>query len=1167
MKSERVREKEIMTRRWNLFTALTGLLLLLAVPQSSFSQTYTFTSFSYPADGGLTWAYDINDNGQIVGSDASSTISNGTIYSFQTDDGGVTFSPIIYPLDSYPVGPETHAVGINNSGQIVGHYFDQGWGHNFLKTGETYSLICDGSRFFVNGINDNGQIVGQYTEQGPGYKTHGFVGDISDIETLCASLNPDSASVFQFPGAAGTVAIGINNSGQIVGNYYSEANLNDVAHGFLKNGDSYTDIEYPGHPPIRYGGAVTGINDSGQIVGYYLDIDSLQPISFVTDGVNYTEIVPPEGWNIKAIGINNSGQIVGFVNIPALYPAQRAFIATPAVLTPPPAPTLSASPITAVVGNNFAISGTAAPWANVSLFDGANSVGNIPADGSGNWSTQRGFIVGSHTLTATQSSGSQTSGPSLPVTVHVLPPSPSINGPTSPVISATQPATVTLTGGAFYGAGQTPQTGGTVTIFEGATQLGTAVVQLKGQVNQWDGQWSTSLALVYGQHSLTASQTLAGETSALSAQFTVTVSAPLGPTLADLAIANLTASPSPRVTAGSNITYTINFVNNGPDTPGSTSVSDTTPPGTKLVSMGVVSGTGWNVIAAPPVNGTGNIIWRKGGSPYLGLGAVPGETAQFEIVVSVDSTTPNDGSTVISNMARAYSIDSNSVDGVPVNNSKTVTTTVGVPQPPPFSLTPTGLQAGPDGACICTPFVMSPPSASGTQNWFMKADGSGHLTLTVIGLSVSPEGSSTAKARIFDPTGNLMTIDAGGSSLTELTAFYDYGTPGGEEVSASGTITTSPGTIYRVEVSLPSVGMTPASSYRLKFLGAQEAGINSPSFSSFIGSESGASWLFNVASGEDLKVRIFNGGMPFQPDPNATETFRLVWISPLGTIVDEQSFTTLLSAGINQTVSPPDATLTPGIWTLSIRATGSSTLGSAPSFYRLQRTSGTTSTDRGIYLNWYTAGEANGHLRIVDGNGQPFTGTVQATIRQLDGTADVGSTNAGALDGSAASGPTTIEITPPEGYTAFLADGQTLAASQTIDITCGDDVTVTFVVKDVTPPVIGTVTASPAVLGLANHQMVSIELGVPASDNVTIAPACRVVSVTSNEPLNGSGDGNTSTDYTFSGVGLNVSLRAERAGTLTDRIYTVAVVCRDAAGNDSLPTAVAVVVPHDQGKK
>jgi len=1054
-----------MTRRWNLFTALTGLLLLLAVPQSSFSQTYTFTSFSYPADGGLTWAYDINDNGQIVGSDASSTISNGTIYSFQTDDGGVTFSPIIYPLDSYPVGPETHAVGINNSGQIVGHYFDQGWGHNFLKTGETYSLICDGSRFFVNGINDNGQIVGQYTEQGPGYKTHGFVGDISDIETLCASLNPDSASVFQFPGAAGTVAIGINNSGQIVGNYYSEANLNDVAHGFLKNGDSYTDIEYPGHPPIRYGGAVTGINDSGQIVGYYLDIDSLQPISFVTDGVNYTEIVPPEGWNIKAIGINNSGQIVGFVNIPALYPAQRAFIATPAVLTPPPAPTLTASPIASVAGTPVTISGIGEPGASVSLFDGQTQVAYTTANGTGAWSVQLSFSVGSHPLSAKQ--------------------------------------------------------------------------QAVG------GQWSAMS----------------------SPPFVVTVSAP-PLTSADLAITSLMASPNWSVTAGNNITYTIGFRNNGPDTPGSTSVRDSTPPGTKFVSMRIVSGTGWNVFGTPPlVGGTGNIIWRKGGSPDLGLGAVPGETAQFEIVVSVDSTTPNDGSTVISNMARAYSIDSNSVDGVPVNNSKTVTTTVGVPQPPPFSLTPTGLQAGPDGACICTPFVMSPPSASGTQNWFMKADGSGHLTLTVIGLSVSPEGSSTAKARIFDPTGNLMTIDAGGSSLTELTAFYDYGTPGGEEVSASGTITTSPGTIYRVEVSLPSVGMTPASSYRLKFLGAQEAGINSPSFSSFIGSESGASWLFNVASGEDLKVRIFNGGMPFQPDPNATETFRLVWISPLGTIVDEQSFTTLLSAGINQTVSPPDATLTPGIWTLSIRATGSSTLGSAPSFYRLQRTSGTTSTDRGIYLNWYTAGEANGHLRIVDGNGQPFTGTVQATIRQLDGTADVGSTNAGALDGSAASGPTTIEITPPEGYTAFLADGQTLAASQTIDITCGDDVTVTFVVKDVTPPVIGTVTASPAVLGLANHQMVSIELGVPASDNVTIAPACRVVSVTSNEPLNGSGDGNTSTDYTFSGVGLNVSLRAERAGTLTDRIYTVAVVCRDAAGNDSLPTAVAVVVPHDQGKK
>jgi len=118
---------------------------------------------------------------------------------------------------------------------------------------------------------------------------------------------------------------------------------------------------------------------------------------------------------------------------------------------------------------------------------------------------------------------------------------------------------------------------------------------------------------------------------------------------------------------------------------------------------------------------------------------------------------------------------------------------------------------------------------------------------------------------------------------------------------------------------------------------------------------------------------------------------------------------------------------------------------------------------------------------------------------------------------------------------------------------------------DMTPPVISAVTASPGLLWPPNHKMVPIKLTVMATDDVTNPPLCRVVSVTSNEPRNGTGDGNTSSDWTFGGTGpLDLSLRAERAGTLKDRIYTVTVTCNDAAGNES-SKSVDIVVPHDLG--
>jgi hypothetical protein len=67
--------------------------------------------------------------------------------------------------------------------------------------------------------------------------------------------------------------------------------------------------------------------------------------------------------------------------------------------------------------------------------------------------------------------------------------------------------------------------------------------------------------------------------------------------------------------------------------------------------------------------------------------------------------------------------------------------------------------------------------------------------------------------------------------------------------------------------------------------------------------------------------------------------------------------------------------------------------------------------------------------------------------------------------------------------------------------------------------------------------------------------------VTSSEPLNGSGDGNTEADWEVIDAN-HVRLRAERAGNGTDRTYTITVTCVDAAGN-STSASTTVVVPHD----
>jgi hypothetical protein len=72
-------------------------------------------------------------------------------------------------------------------------------------------------------------------------------------------------------------------------------------------------------------------------------------------------------------------------------------------------------------------------------------------------------------------------------------------------------------------------------------------------------------------------------------------------------------------------------------------------------------------------------------------------------------------------------------------------------------------------------------------------------------------------------------------------------------------------------------------------------------------------------------------------------------------------------------------------------------------------------------------------------------------------------------------------------------------------------------------------------------------------------PKCSL-SVTSNEPINGPGDGNTDVDWQVIGPD-HVRLRAERAAEGNGRVYTITVSCSDASGNVSTGDA-RVFVPR-----
>jgi len=99
-------------------------------------------------------------------------------------------------------------------------------------------------------VNDSGEVVGFYQ-----YDTAGDFSAFTDIG--------GSITSFQFPGSASTQALGVNNLGDIVGDYI----LGGVMHGFVEDPGMFATLDPTGSTATT----INGINDVGTVVGFYVN--------------------------------------------------------------------------------------------------------------------------------------------------------------------------------------------------------------------------------------------------------------------------------------------------------------------------------------------------------------------------------------------------------------------------------------------------------------------------------------------------------------------------------------------------------------------------------------------------------------------------------------------------------------------------------------------------------------------------------------------------------------------------------------------------------------------------------------------------------------------------------------------------------------------------------
>jgi len=150
-----------------------------------------------------------------------------------------------------------------------------------------------------------------------------------------------------------------------------------------------------------------------------------------------------------------------------------------------------------------------------------------------------------------------------------------------------------------------------------------------------------------------------------------------------------------------------------------------------------------------------------------------------------------------------------------------------------------------------------------------------------------------------------------------------------------------------------------------------------------------------------------------------------------------------------------------------------------------------------------------------------------------------------------------IDMHRPGSYpVAYAVTDQSGSAAQT---------TRSVSIVDTIPPAL-SVSASPSVLWPPNHQLVPVALAVAAFDRCDPVPAIEPLSVTSSEPADNTGDGNTRPDIVaaIGAAATTVELRAGRKGNGSSRIYTVTYRARDTSTNH-IEVATHVLVPH-QGR-
>ena len=170
---------------------------------------------------------------------------------------------------------------------------------------------------YLAGINETGTVSGTYFDK-RGFQ-HGFVAIrflAPIVPAIFISLDdpkavPNTQFTFEFGTGLGTSAYGLNNFGEVVGQY---ADQNGVGRGFVFSAGHYYTYDAPGaslHAGDGIGTVLLRINDRGDLAGSYGDTQG-RTRGFMLSDQKFTTIDPPGSTFTQCFGLNAMGDASGF---------------------------------------------------------------------------------------------------------------------------------------------------------------------------------------------------------------------------------------------------------------------------------------------------------------------------------------------------------------------------------------------------------------------------------------------------------------------------------------------------------------------------------------------------------------------------------------------------------------------------------------------------------------------------------------------------------------------------------------------------------------------------------------------------------------------------------------------------------------------------------------